>query len=197
MRSSCATAQTRPLAQRRAVAARSRPGRRVDQQERANPGRRRPRPVAQPPSGAASTPTRTSSRWPPTTAASSPPISRPSRYFPSEWGLHNTGQTLDGTEDKTGIADIDIDGLEALRITQGDPSIVVAVIDDGVDFGHPDLAGAAWTNPGEVAGNGLDDDGNGFADDIHGWDFCNGNASVHDAGQDATGRMSPARSLRR
>ncbi|HET9666138.1 MAG TPA: S8 family peptidase [Desertimonas sp.] len=113
------------------------------------------------------------------------PTSEPG--FPSQWGLHNTGQHLEGTEAKTGIADIDIDGLEALRITQGDPSIVVAIIDDGVDFSHPDLVGAAWTNPGEIAGNGLDDDGNGFPDDIHGWDFCNGNASVHDAGQDAHG----------
>ena len=107
--------------------------------------------------------------------------------FGSEWGLHNTGQHLTGTQSQTGIPDIDIDGLEALRITDGEPSIVVAVIDDGVDFSHPDLAARAWTNPGEVAGNGQDDDGNGFVDDIHGWDFCNNDASVHDAGQDGHG----------
>lgn len=107
--------------------------------------------------------------------------------FSSEWGIHNTGQHLTGTQSQTGIADIDIDGLEALRVTLGEPSIVVAVIDDGVDFNHPDLAARAWTNPGEVAGNGLDDDSNGFVDDIHGWDFCNDDASVHDAGQDGHG----------
>ena len=107
--------------------------------------------------------------------------------FSSEWGLHNTGQTLDGTDLQTGIADIDIDGLEALRITRGEPDITVAVIDDGVDFNHPDLAGRAWTNPEEVAGNGIDDDGNGFVDDIHGWDFCNNNATVYDSGQGGHG----------
>lgn len=107
--------------------------------------------------------------------------------FPIEWGLHNTGQTLTGTQTQTGIADVDIDGLEALRITHGDPAIVVAVIDDGVDFSHPDLADRAWTNPGEIADNGVDDDNNGFIDDIRGWDFCNDDASVHDAGQDSHG----------
>ncbi len=49
-----------------------------------------------------------------------------------------------------GTPDVDIDGLEALRITQGSPDVVVAVIDSGVDFSHPDLAGTAWVNPGEV-----------------------------------------------
>ena len=107
--------------------------------------------------------------------------------FSSEWGIHNTGQHLSGTQSQTGIADIDIDGLEALRITHGEPSIVVAVIDDGIDFNHPDLAARAWTNPGETAGNGIDDDSNGFVDDIHGWDFCNDDASVHDNGQDGHG----------
>jgi subtilisin family serine protease len=109
------------------------------------------------------------------------------QYFGLEWGLHNTGQSLNGTHPQTGIADVDIDGLEALRITTGNPNLVVAVIDDGVDFSHPDLAARAWTNPGEVPGNGLDDDGNGFPDDVHGWDFCNNNASVHDANQDGHG----------
>ena len=49
--------------------------------------------------------------------------------------------------------------------------VVVAVIDDGVDISHPDLAANIWRNPGEIAGNGIDDDGNGFVDDLHGWNF--------------------------
>jgi subtilisin family serine protease len=62
--------------------------------------------------------------------------------------------------------------------TQG-PPIVVAVVDSGVDITHEDLAGIIWTDPVEVL-NGLDDDGNGFVDDVHGWDFFNNNASVFD-----------------
>jgi len=51
--------------------------------------------------------------------------------------------------------------------------IVVAVLDTGVDYNHADLRGNIWRNPGEIAGNGIDDDGNGYIDDVHGWDFIN------------------------
>src|SRR3954451_3871889 len=107
--------------------------------------------------------------------------------FKNEWGLDNTGQSISGIEPQTGVPDVDIDGLQALRVQQGKASIVVAVIDDGVDFSHPDLAGRKWTNPGETPGNGIDDDGNGYIDDINGWDFCHDDASVHDAGHDGHG----------
>ncbi len=83
--------------------------------------------------------------------------------FPDLWGLDNTGQT-------GGLFDADIDAPEAWDITTGDPGIVVAVIDSGMDLSHPDLN--VWTNPGEIPGNGIDDDGNGFVDDVHGWDFA-------------------------
>lgn len=64
-----------------------------------------------------------------------------------------------------------IDAPRAWDVSQGDPSSVVAVVDTGIDYGHPDLAGNLWVNPGEIAGNGIDDDDNGFADDVHGYDF--------------------------
>jgi hypothetical protein len=56
----------------------------------------------------------------------------------------------------------------------GNPNFVVGVIDSGVNYLHPDLAANIWTNPGEIANNGVDDDGNGFVDDIRGWDFADG-----------------------
>ena len=69
------------------------------------------------------------------------------------WGLHNTGQRLyQGEPGHRGPSNVDIDGLQALGITRATPIVVVAVIDDGVDFSHPDLAGQAWTNPGESGG---------------------------------------------
>ena len=108
-------------------------------------------------------------------------------FFSSEWGIHNRGQTITGVHPLTGRSDVDIDGLEALRLQQGKSSVVVAVIDDGVDFSHPDLKDRKWTNPGETPGNGVDDDGNGYVDDINGWDFCHDDASVHDSGHDGHG----------
>ncbi len=57
----------------------------------------------------------------------------------------------------------------------------MAVIDEGIDFSHPDLSGQQWVNSGEIAGNGWDDDGNGYVDDINGWDFYNWDRTVYDS----------------
>jgi subtilisin family serine protease len=93
--------------------------------------------------------------------------------FGQLWGLDNTTQT-------GGTDDADIDGPEAWDIATGSQSIVVGVIDTGVDYNHEDLAANMWKNPGEIEGNGIDDDGNGFVDDIYGWDFYNGDSDPFD-----------------
>lgn len=89
------------------------------------------------------------------------------------WGLHNTGQT-------GGVADADIDAAEAWDVTTGSRSVVVAVIDGGIDYRHPDLAANMWRNPGEIAGDRIDNDGNGFVDDVYGWDFANNDSDPFD-----------------
>jgi subtilisin family serine protease/putative cell wall-binding protein len=87
--------------------------------------------------------------------------------FPMLWGLNNTG-------DMGGTKDADIDAPEAWDITTGSEEVVIAVVDTGIDYNHPDLADNMWTNELEAVGlPGVDDDENGYIDDIHGWDAVN------------------------
>jgi hypothetical protein len=62
----------------------------------------------------------------------------------------------------------------------GSSEVYIGNIDSGVDFGHPDLAQNIWTNPGEIPGNGIDDDGNGYIDDLHGWNAMHDNGTTFD-----------------
>jgi subtilisin family serine protease len=86
--------------------------------------------------------------------------------FGSLWGLNNTGSN-------GGKRDADIDAPEAWDTQKGNKDVVVAVIDTGVDYNHPDLASNMWKNAGEIPGNLVDDDRNGHIDDVYGFDWVN------------------------
>ena len=96
--------------------------------------------------------------------------------FSSQWQWLNYAQT-------GGLHDADIDADEAWNITQGGltaagDTIVVAIIDDGLDYNHEDIAANAWINHHEIDSNGIDDDANGYIDDIHGWNAYDDNPDV-------------------
>ena len=92
-------------------------------------------------------------------------------HYDEQWGLQPF-------EDSYGIS-----AEAAWEITTGSDDVIVAVLDTGVDISHEDLSGAIWENTAETA-NGQDDDGNGYIDDLHGWDFANGDGSVYDDTKD-------------
>ena len=100
--------------------------------------------------------------------------------FTNLWGLRNTGQLVDGSG---GTSNDDIKFVGAWEMARPTTNqIVVAVIDSGVDYTHPDLAGNMWTNSGEIAGNGVDDDANGYVDDYYGYDFADNLPNPTDSG---------------
>ncbi len=107
-------------------------------------------------------------------------------YNDALWSFDNPGYythyygTFPVTEYSTAGVDMNIwDAWESYPLPKEETrTVVIAVIDTGIDYLHPDLADQMWTNPNEIPDNGIDDDGNGYIDDIHGWDFYNNDASI-------------------
>lgn len=101
----------------------------------------------------------------------------PDRPVSAVWsdGTPNDTFFLDGTQ----WGPRRVQAEHAWRIARGD-GVTIAIIDTGVDLDHEDLSGRLWANPGEIPGNGIDDDGNGFIDDVHGWDFVNRDGDPRD-----------------
>jgi subtilisin family serine protease len=99
------------------------------------------------------------------------------KYQKYQWSLNNLGSDAKTYPDHSwkGLHDVvagaDINVLPAWELTKGDPSIVVAVVDEGVMYSHEDLSANMWVNSGEVEDDGVDNDGNGYIDDIHGFNF--------------------------
>ena len=90
---------------------------------------------------------------------------------PNQDGTWSTGAWWQSYEDLWGLKKIEAD--KAWDIATGSAQVVVAVVDTGVDYNHPDIAANIWTNTDEIPGNGIDDDNNGYVDDTRGWDFKN------------------------
>lgn len=90
-------------------------------------------------------------------------------FHAQQWAMHNNGSFT--MLPSTPGADINMQ--PAWAIEQGSSDLVVAIIDTGINPDHPDLVGRHWRNPGEMPGNGIDDDNNGYIDDLIGWDFVN------------------------
>ena len=105
--------------------------------------------------------------------------------FKWQWALNNSAQSVvvdaDDGDVQVGIKNVDMRLLKAWDTTQGSNTVVVAVIEQfDADLSHPDLVNTRWINAGEIPGNGIDDDHNGYRDDVFGYDFTDNEADVSD-----------------
>ena len=119
------------------------------------------------------------------------PCSDPYEHY--QWAFANSGSLKLVTSNQNAVAGIDINMVSAWNAyeSRGEKrSAVVALIDTGVDYTHPELSGAIWLNAGEVPQDGLDNDGNGYIDDALGWNFYSGNNLVFTGSDDNHGTHS-------
>lgn len=119
----------------------------------------------------------------------------PSQTAAADAALGALAGQPDLNEDGTihSLAGIDMNLIPAWKkydAKSGKRQVVVALIDTGVDITHPDLGSAIWTNPGEIPGDGIDNDGNGYVDDVYGWNFYDGSAQVFTGTDDTHGTHS-------
>lgn len=91
-----------------------------------------------------------------------------------QWHYNNTGSIFGNT----GLVGADADVWAAWKLCTGNPDVIVAVIDQGVKPDHEDLADNMWINTGEIPGNGIDDDGNGYVDDVYGFNFVDNKGTI-------------------
>ena len=102
------------------------------------------------------------------------PFNESSRSQEYQWHYNNTGRVFTSST----VAGADARVYDAWELCTGSPDVIVAVIDQGVKFDHEDLAANMWKNPGEIAGNGIDDDENGYIDDVYGYNFIDNNGTI-------------------
>ena len=107
------------------------------------------------------------------------PWAAPDPRAEEQWWMKNTGQQVTSWA-PVGVPGADVGATAAWRWTRGAGSPPLAIVDTGTDLTHEDLQGIAWTNPGEIAGNGVDDDANGHVDDVHGWNSHADSADITD-----------------
>lgn len=94
-----------------------------------------------------------------------------------QWGISNSGQTV---VDQTGVSGIDINVQPVWKHEKGNENLIVGVLDTGIDIDHSELKDSIYVNKKEIPDNGIDDDQNGYIDDITGWDFMNSDNTVYD-----------------
>lgn len=107
-----------------------------------------------------------------------------------QWGLYNDGTKTDDMGEVIAKEGIDIGVKKAWEKFQSQEQVLIALIDTGVDIEHEDLQDAIWLNEKEIPDNRIDDDGNGYVDDVYGWDFYNGDSTVCSYARNGTAKKN-------